>query len=592
MEVTRTFDLLDRYATKFADKPDVFAAKINRQWVKHSARDYIENSNFVSYGLLALGLEKGDRATISNNRPEWNFVDMGLAQAGIIHVPIFTTLNVQGYRQIFEHAGIKAAFVSDRKLYDLLKPITSQLLFTFDEVKGARHWSEVRELGKEKADNFREKVSTNKRQTKSVDPVTLIYTSGTTGNPKGVLLSHQNLMSNAIAVAGVFQLKPDQRYLSILPICHVGERMGSYQTQYSGCSIYYAESTATLANDLRDVQPHGFGAVPRILEIVFDKIIAKGQQLTGLKKRLFFWALNLGLRYKINGANGAWYALQLKLANILIFKKWREAMGGNVVSIGIGGAVLQPRLERVFWAAGIKLLNMYGLTETSPVITINRQDGPDLCLGSVGAVINDVEVKIAEDGEILCKGPNVMLGYFNDEEATRNVIDDNGWFHTGDIGHMDDGGFLHITDRKKEMFKLSNGKYVSPQTIETLIKESVYIEQAMVIGEGRKFASALVAPNFEALKKWCNENSISFSNNQDIVAKSEITDLFRDIIREFNNTLSKEEQVNRFRIVPDEWTPGSGELSPTLKLKRRVLNQKYAGLIDEIFNVNAVQGQR
>ncbi len=592
MEVTRTFDLLDRYATEFADKPDVFAAKVNRQWIKHSVSDYIDNSNYLSYGLLVLGLKKGDKvASITNNRPEWNFLDMALAQTGLIHVPIFTTLNAQGYKEIFDHAGVKAAFVSDRKLHDLLKPIASQLLFTFDDVQGARHWAEVRDLGVEKADQFRDLVLSNKAQTKPTDPLTLIYTSGTTGNPKGVLLSHQNLISNAIAVAGVFQLKPDQRYLSILPICHVGERMGCYQTQYSGCSIYYAESTATLANDLHDVKPHGFGAVPRILEIVYDKIIAKGQQLTGLKKKLFFWALNLGLRYRIDGANGAWYEFQLMLANKLIFKKWREAMGGNVVSIGIGGAALQPRLEKVFWAAGIKLLNMYGLTETSPVITINRQSTPDLRLGSVGTKIKDVDVRIAGDGEILCKGPNVMLGYFNDEAATREAIDEDGWFHTGDIGYMDEGGFLHITDRKKEMFKLSNGKYVSPQTIEILLKESVYIEQAMVIGAGKKFASALVVPNFEALKKWCDENDIGFADKEELVANQEVGGLLRTIINDFNSQLGKDEQVKRFRIVPDEWKPDSGELSPTLKLKRRVLMEKYDGLINEIFSVNTVSGQ-
>ena len=585
MEVTRTFDLLDRYATKFTNKPDVFAAKINHNWVKYNVKEYIDNSNYVSYGLLALGLKKGDKvATITNNRPEWNFVDMGLAQAGLLHVPVFTTLNRQGYKQIIEHAGVKAVFVSDRKLHDLLKPIISELIFTFDEEEGTRHWTEVRDLGIEKEDHFKEEVNATKEQVKPSDPVTLIYTSGTTGNPKGVLLSHQNLVSNAIAVAGVFQLKPDQRYFSILPICHVGERMGNYQTQYSGCSIYYAKSLATIANDLKDIKPHGFGAVPRILEKVYDKIIAKGHNLSGIKKRLFFWALNLGLRYKQEGANGLWYEVQLKIANKLIFNKWREAMGGNIISIGIGGASLQPRLERVFWAAGIKLLNMYGLTETSPIITINRQKSPNLRLGSVGTKIPGIELKIAEDGEILCKGPTVMLGYFNDEEATRQVIDNEGWFHTGDIGILDDDGFLHITDRKKELFKLSNSKYVSPQVIENLIKESVYIDQAMALGEGEKFASALVAPNFEMLKAWCDEKGKHYADNQKMVKDPEIIELFSGIVKECNKSLSTDEQVRRFRIVPDEWTPESGELSPTLKLKRRILNDKYNNLINEIFN--------
>lgn len=584
MEVTRTFDLLERYASKFADKPDVFAAKVNKEWVKHNVSDYINNSNFVSYGLLALGLKPGDKvATISNNRPEWNFVDMGLAQAGFMHVPIFATLNKEGYKEIFDHAGVKAAFVSDEKLYGILKPIAPELIFTFDKIEGTRHWTEVLELGKQKQEQFKEQVASIKKDTKATDAVTLIYTSGTTGSPKGVLLSHQNLMSNAIAASGIFKLKPDQRYLSILPICHVGERLGSYQTQYSGCSIYYAENLGTIASDLKEVKPHGFGAVPRILEKVFDKIIAKGKKLTGIKKKLFFWALDLGQHYEINGANGIWYELQLKIANKLIFSKWREAMGGNVAAIGIGGAALQPKLEKVFWAAGIKLLNMYGLTETATIISLNRQQLPDLRLGSVGATIKDVEIRIDNDGEVLCKGPNVMLGYYKDEKATREVIDNDGWFHTGDIGNLEDGKFLHITDRKKEIFKLSNSIYVSPQTIESLFKESVYIDQVMVVGDGEKFASAIIAPNFESLNEWCAENNVESKSKEELVDRPDVNELFGSIIKEFNLSLSKDEQVKRFKIVSDDWTPDSGVLSPTLKLKRRVLIEKYQNLVATIY---------
>ena len=589
MKVTRTFDLLDRYATEFANKKDALAAKVNGLWVKHTSIDYIDNSNYISYGLLMLGLQKGDKvATITNNRPEWNFVDMGMAQVGIIHVPLFTTLTSQGYKNIFKHADVKAVFVSDKKLYNLLKPIASNLIFTFDEIEGARNWTEVRDLGKEKAVQFREEVVSNKEQTKSTDPVTLIYTSGTTGNSKGVLLSHQNLVSNAIAVSKVFQLKPDQRYLCILPICHVGERMGNYQTQYSGCSIYYAENLASIAIDLKDVKPHGFGAVPRILEKVYDKIIAKGNKLSGIKKKLFFWALNLGLKYELNQVNGVWYEIQLIIANKLVFSKWREAMGGNVKAIGIGGAALQPKLEKVFWAAGIKLLNMYGLTETSPIITINRNQPPDLRFGSVGVVIKDVEVRIADDGEVLCKGPNVMLGYYKDETATKEAIDSDGWFHTGDIGILDDGKFLRITDRKKEIFKLSNGKYISPQAVENLLKESIFIDQTMVIGEGKKFTSALVAPNFEALNEWCSEQGIVTGDNATLIQNENVKELYQTIVKEFNNNLGMDEKVKRFRLVPDEWTPYSGELSPTLKLKRRVLKEKYVELINKIFNKEPV----
>jgi len=584
-QCTRTFDLLALYNTKYKGKEIALAGKENRKWVHYSSEDYVSKSYQMSYGLLALGLKKGDKvAVITNNRPEWNFIDMGLAQAGIIHVPLFTNLSAQGYADIFNHAEVKAVFVGNKALHQSIQSIldiskTVENVFTFDEVEGARNWKEVLEQGKATEVTYKEAVARNMAETVATDPVTLIYTSGTTGNSKGVLLSHQNLVTNAIACSNVFQLQSDQRYLSILPICHVGERMANYQTQYAGCAIYYSENLATIANDLADVKPHGFGAVPRILERVFDKIMSKGQKLTGIKKKLFFWSLNLGLRYDVN--NGAWYKFQLAIARKLVFSKWREAMGSNVVSIGVGGAALQPRLEKVFWAAGIKLLNMYGLTETSPVITINRQDGPKLKIGTVGAVIENVEVKIAEDGEILCKGPNVMIGYYKDEAATAATFSD-GWFKTGDIGVYEDG-FLRITDRKKEIFKLSNGKYVSPQAIENIYKESVYIDQLMVIGEGEKFTSALISPNFEALKDWCSSNGVEATTEEAIIADPKVIQLFQGIAKELNPRVGKDEQVKRFRLVKEEWTPLTGELSPTLKLKRRVLLEKYASIIEEIF---------
>ena len=589
MDVTRTFDLLQRYQDKFISKDDALAGKVKGEWVKYSSQDYIDNANYISYGLLELGYSKGEKiATICNNRPEWNFLDLGMAQAGIIHLPIFTTLAVNGYKEILSHGEAVAVFVADNALYKKIQPIADSLegikkVYTFDEVEGAGNWKEVLELGKANKDKWSEEIEKIKSGIDTKDPVTLIYTSGTTGNSKGVLLSHQNLTSNSIAASGVFNLKSDERYLSILPICHVGERMAIYQTQYSGCSIYYAENLGTISNDLLDVKPHGFGAVPRVLEKVYDKIIAKGNKLTGIKKKLFFWALDLGLKYKLDGANGPWYEFQLMLANKIIFSKWRDAMGGNVGAIGIGGAMLQPRLERVFWAAGIKLLNMYGLTETSPIITINRQAGDDLKLGSVGAKIEGVEVKIAEDGEILCRGANVMIGYYKDEEATELAINSDGWFHTGDIGVLDDGKYLRITDRKKEIFKLSNGKYVSPQGVENLFKESVYIDQLMVIGEGEKFTSALISPNNLSIKEWCKEEGVEFTSIKELISNGKVSDLFNGIVKEFNSTLGKDEQVKRFRLVPEEWTPDTGEMSPTLKLKRRVLMDNYKAEIDDIF---------
>lgn len=588
MEVTRTFDLLERYRTLLPNKEDVFAAKRNGKWVKFSTVDYIQHSNWVSCGLLASGLKPGDKvATINNNRPEWNFVDMGMAQTGIIHVPIFATLDAEGYKKIFNHAEVKMVFVSDKSIFTKIKSIAAdcpsiQKIFAFDEVEGATNWMEIVELGKNKENEFSQEVDSIKSKIKSEDFFTLIYTSGTTGNSKGVMLSHQNLMSNSIGAANVFQLKPEHRYLSILPICHVGERMGNYQSQYSGCGIYYAESIASVAADLQDVKPHAFGAVPRILEKVFDKIVDKGETLTGIKKKLFAWSMKLGLRYKLNGENGFWYETQLKIPNKIIFSKWREVMGGNVIYIGVGGAALQPRLERVFWAAGIRLANMYGLTETSPIITINRISGPLLKLGSVGAPLENVNVKIAEDGEILCKGPNVMLGYYKDEKSTSEAIKD-GWFHTGDVGVLDEGKFLRITDRKKELFKLSNGKYVAPAAIENLFKESIYIDQLMVIGEGEKFASAILAPAFDALKKFCSEKGLEHSDRAKMIELKEVQDLFHKIVNDFNKNLGSDEKIKRFRLVTDDWTPDSGHLSPTLKLKRKVLMEKYATIVQDIF---------
>lgn len=589
MAVTRTFDFLQRYKEEFPDKEDALAGKVNKQWVKYSSQQYISNSDYISYGLMSLGLKKGDKiATVSNNRPEWNFLDMGMAQLGVIHVPIFTTLEKDGYKQILEHSEVKLVFVSDKALFNRINPLVDEIgslekLYSFDEIEGAAHWRKILETGKQNKDIHEQDLIAIKESIKPDDCVTLIYTSGTTGNSKGVLLSHKNLVSNAITAANVFKLQPEHRYLSILPICHVGERLGIYQTQYSGCSIYYGENMGTIANDLIEVKPHGFGAVPRILEKVFDKIIVKGNKLTGIKKKLFFWALNLGLRYELEGKNGGWYEFQLKLANKIIFSKWREALGGNILSIGIGGAALQPRLEKVFWAAGIKLLNMYGLTETSPIITINRGFPPDIRLGTVGSIIDNVEVKIAEDGEILCKGDNVMLGYYKNEKGNSEAIDSEGWFHTGDIGILEDDKFLKITDRKKEIFKLSNGKYIAPQMIENMFKESVFIDQLMVIGESEKFTSAIISPNIDELKKWCSENNIEGAGITDFIKHEKVMAHYSEIVKSLNSKLEKDEQVKRFRLIGTEWTPDSGELSPTLKLKRKVILEKYNDLVREIF---------
>jgi len=588
MEVTRTFDLLERYREN-PEKDDALCFKHDGKWLKYSSKEYIDYSYDFCYGLYELGLRKGDKiVTVSTNRPEWNFIDMGMAMIGVVHVPVFTSLNTAEYEYIIRDSGAKIVIVSDAKLLKCMSPLSlaisrSVKVYSFDKIQGIANWMEIVNSGKEASGETKSAVETEKSK---IDPetfATLIYTSGTTGKPKGVMLAQKNLVSNFISAASVFNLKPTDKYLSILPLCHVGGRMGNYQTQYSGASIYYAESMGTIAVNIGEIKPDGFDAVPRVLEKFYDVIISKGKKLTGIKKRLFFWAVKLGLKYKPFGENGWLYEKKLSLADKLIFSKWRAALGGNVRIVGCGGASLQPRLERIFWAAGIKIINMYGLTETSPIITINRTYKGGVKLGSVGITIEGVEVKIAEDGEILCKGPNVMLGYYNDPELTKSAIDDEGWFHTGDIGCIEEGKFLMVTDRKKEIFKLSNGKFIAPQLIENMFKESNVIDQIMVVGEHEKFASALISPNFKYFDEWKTSKKISFSDSEELIGLPEIQSYFNSEIEKINKKPSPPERINRFRLVPDEWSPSTGELSPTLKLRRKFISDKYKKLLDQVY---------
>ncbi len=593
MEITRTFDLLERYKNQF-NKPDVFAYKKNGEWVKISSRQYIEEAHLISYGLLAMGFKKGDKiASISTNCPEWNIIDMGIAMAGMVHVPIFSTLCPGEYAYIFEHAEVKLILVSDTCTHSTILPACEQLgctdqIFSFEEIENVPNWREIIELGRRNSGKLKDELERTKNEIKPDDFATLIYTSGTTGAPKGVMLSHSNMVGNFLAAANVFNLKPDEKYLSILPLCHVGGRMGNYQTQYSGTSIYYAESMGSIAKNMKEIQPVGFDAVPRILEKIYDTIIAKGKDLKGIKKTIFFWAVKTGLKFRISGVGLIFYKLKLKIADKLVFSKWREAIGGQVKLVGCGGASLQPRLERIFWACGIKILNMYGLTETSPIITINRSTKPDVKLGSVGPVIDGVNVKIANDGEILCKGHNVMLGYYKNPELTASVFDKEGWFHTGDIGNLEGGKFLAVTDRKKEIFKLSNGKFIAPQLIENRFKESEFIDQVMVVGEHEKFASALISPNFAYINDWCTKRNISFGSKEELIKLPPVLEIFNEEVNKLNKTLNGPEKILRFRLVPDEWSPFTGELSPTLKLKRKFIDQKYQLLLQEVYVKKAV----
>lgn len=588
MAVTRTFDLLDRYKENLP-KEDALCFKHNGAWVKYSSQEYIKYSYNFCYGLYELGLRKGDKIiTVSTNRPEWNFVDIGMSMIGIVHVPVFTSLNAGEYEYIIRDSGAKMILISDSKLYKCVSQafkdnVNLLKVYTFDKVEGVSNWMEIVSGGESCSEKTRKEIESEKDQIDSETFATLIYTSGTTGKPKGVMLSQKNRVSNFISAAAVFNLKPTDKYLSILPLCHVGGCMGNYQTQYSGASIYYAENMGTIAVNMQEIKPDGFDAVPRVLEKFYDVIISKGKKLTGIKKLLFFWAVNLGLKYKPFGENGWLYEKKLSIADKLIFSKWRTALGGNIRIVGCGGASLQPRLERIFWAAGIKIINMYGLTETSPIITINRTYKGGAKLGSVGIVIEGVEVKIADDGEILCKGPNVMIGYYHDPDLTESVIDDEGWFHTGDIGYLESGKFLMVTDRKKEIFKLSNGKFIAPQLIENIFKESVAIDQIMVVGEHEKFASAIISPNFKYFDDWKSLNKISFSDSEELIQLPEIQSFFNSEIKNINKKLSPPERINRFRLVPDEWSPATGELSPTLKLKRQFITDKYRKLLNQVY---------
>jgi len=593
MTVTRIFDLLERYTEHFPGHA-VLGHKVDGNWECYSSEEYSTLAHELAYGLLHLGVRKGDKiVSVSNNCPEWNFLDMAISMTGAVHVPVYTSLSEEEFKYVFKHSDARLIFAGDTRLYEHVRLAAAKIpaiegIYTFEEVEGAPCWTEIRQIGNAHAADYREKLEEIKSSIDEHDLASIIYTSGTTGTSKGVMLSHRNIVSNFIAAADIFKLSPDERYLSILPLCHVGGRMGNYQTQYSGTTIYYAENMGTIAKNMKELNANGFDAVPRILEKVYDTIIANGNKLSGFKRKLFFWAVELGLRYKPYGANGPWYSLKLMLADKLSFSKWREALGGKARLVGCGGASLQPRLERIFWAAGLKVLNMYGLTETSPIITINRQQKPLVRLGSVGALIQGVELKIADDGEILCKGDNLMLGYYKDDALTRQAIDKDGWFHTGDIGLLEDGIFLRVTDRKKEIFKLSNGKFIAPQVIENLIKEIPGVEQVMVIGEHEKFASAIITPAPAWIKAFCTSKNLPSGTMEEMTCIPEVHQYFRDHIGQLNKKLSEPERILRIRLVPDEWTTAGGELSPTLKLKRSFLKSKYSELMESIYVKQAV----
>ncbi len=590
MKVERIFDLLERYKQLY-NKEDALAGKKNNVWIKYSSTNYIENSNLISYALITKGLKKGDKvAVITNNRPEWNFIDMGTLQAGVITTPIYPTISKDEYHYILDHSKPKFLFIANKNIYDKVKPIAQKVssieeIFTFDDIDGAKNWKELLDIGKKNAIENKPTLESIKSEISPEDLATIIYTSGTTGYPKGVMLTHSNLVSNFTETTKVHHLSNKHRALSFLPLCHVYERMMNYHYQYKGISIYYAESMGAISENLKEIKPHIFVTVPRLLETVYDKIINVGNELPFIKRKIFFWSVNLGLKFKMYKKNGWWYHFRLKIADKLVFHKWRESLGGEVELIVSGGAALQTRLERIFWAAGLEVYEGYGLTETSPVIAVNNPIKKEVRFGTVGPVINGVKVKISEDGEILCKGPNIMKGYYKAPDLTKEVINDDGWFHTGDAGEFIDGKYLKITDRKKEIFKLSSGKYIAPQVIENKFKESIFIEQIMVIGENQKFASALISPNFEYLHNWAYHQKISFRDNEELIDNPKVIELYQKEVNQLNKELGQTEQIKRFRIVHEEWSANTGELSPTLKLKRDVITNKYIEIINQIFSI-------
>jgi long-chain acyl-CoA synthetase len=588
MERNRLFDF-PYFQLKNNPRPDSLVTKVNGTWEQTSTQSFIDQANEISRGLLKLGVKKDDKIAIisSNNRTEWNIMDIGIMQTGAQDVPIYPTISEEDYAYVMNHSESKYVFVSDQEVYDKVMSIKDQVpslieVYSFIDLKGCKSWNEVKELGKEK-DNQKE-LETIMDGISENDLATLIYTSGTTGRPKGVMLSHLNIASNAINSETRLPIELGRsKALSFLPVCHIYERMLQYLYIYTGTGIYFAESLETISENLKEVQPEVMSAVPRLLEKVYDKIIAKGADLTGLKKKLFFWAVELGLEWEPYNQNGWWYEKKLGIARKIIFSKWQEALGGNLKAIASGSAALQPRLARVFNAAGVPVMEGYGLTETSPVISVNDMRNHGFRIGTVGKVLPDTDVIIAEDGEIIINGPQRMLGYYKNPEKTAEAIDDKGYFHTGDIGEIDKDGFLKITDRKKEMFKTSGGKYVAPQLIENTMKQSRFIEQIMVIGEGEKMPAALIQPNFEFLKEWADRKKITYKDLKDLCSNERVVQRIEKEIEQHNEKFGKWERVKTFRLTPEEWTIQAEHLTPTMKLKRRNIKERYQNLYTEIY---------
>jgi long-chain acyl-CoA synthetase len=581
----RLFDIpfyqLERYPTD-----NMFVTKKEGIWTGISTQNFVNIVNETSRGLISLGIQPKDKiALISNNRVEWNIMDIAIQQVGAIVVPIYPNISSNDYKYIFNDAEIKLCTVGSKELFETIDSIKTEIpsltnLYIFDKIEGLPNWEIIQE---EASKIDISEVEDRKKIIENLDLATIIYTSGTTGNPKGVMLSHNNLLSNVEGCISRIPADNNSNVLTFLPACHVYERMLHYLYMYLGCRIHYAESLETIGENIKEVHPEIFTAVPRLIEKVFEKIIAKGDELTGIKRKLFFWAVKLGEEYEVEGKS-AWYKIKLAIANKIIFSKWREALGGKVRAIASGSAALQPRLARIFLAAKIPILEGYGLTETSPVVAVNCFK-KGMRIGTVGPLLDNVQVRFGDDGEILVKGPNVMMGYYKLPEKTKEDIDENGWFHTGDIGIMEDERFLKITDRKKEIFKTSGGKYIAPQAMENKFKESRFIEQIIVIGENEKFPSAFIVPNFAFIRDWAPKNNLSIGNgtNKDIIESEDVKNLINTEVETFNKFYGHWEQLKRFELLDHELSIDTGELTPTLKPKRKVILEKYKELYNKIY---------
>ena len=587
MKPTRLFEFIE-YQNQNAPLEKAFTTKYEGKWESISSQEFINQSRAISRALIGMGIKAGDKIAMitSNNRSEWSIMDVGLSSLGAVNVPLYPTISSKDYEYILNHSESIYCFVSDQEVYDKVIAIKDNVnslkkIFSFNKIKGCAHWSELLKEGSEM--DHDQEVTKMRDQVKTEDLATIIYTSGTTGVPKGVMLSHKNVVSNVISSSKRLPLSiGNASALSFLPICHIFERVILYIYMYNSVSVYFAESIETIADNLREVKPEVMTAVPRLLEKVYDKIYAKGEELSGIKQKLFYWAVNIGLKYEPYGQNGAWYEFKLKIANKLILSKWKDALGGNLLQICSGSAPLQPRLQRVFTAAGMTLVEGYGLTETSPVISVGDMRSNNFKIGTVGNIIDGVEVKIADDGEILCKGPNVMMGYYKEEKMTDGVMTDD-YFHTGDIGEIDGDGFLKITDRKKEMFKTSGGKYIAPQVLENQMKQSIFIEQIMVVGSGRRMPTAIIQPNVEFVLKWLNEEGISCNSLNDAVKEPRLIEAFQNEIDIHNQHFGSWEQIKKFKLTPNEWTIEDGHLTPTMKLKRKVIAEKNSDLIESMY---------